>query len=228
MDVPPAPSGPTVAAALGRVVGARSGDKGGTANLGVFARSAEAYAWLAGFLTVERLRTLMPAETEGLEVRRYELPNLWALNFLIVGLLEEGVAGSSRMDGQAKSLGEYLRAKVVDVPEVLVPGVTTVARRVARWDGLMVSGGNLFATIRAAAPAPSSALAELPDGTVVTYGDAFALAARFAHVLRARRGRAGRPGRRPGRQVVARGRALPRLPAGGGRLPAPQPGLHAG
>jgi Acyclic terpene utilisation family protein AtuA len=125
VDVPPVPSGPTIAAALGRVVGARSGDKGGTANLGVFARSAEAYAWLAGFLTVERLRTLMPAETEGLEVRRYMLPNLWALNFLIVGLLEEGVAGSSRMDGQAKSLGEYLRAKVVDVPEVLLAGVTT-------------------------------------------------------------------------------------------------------
>ena len=62
----------------------------------------------------------MPAETEDLEVRRYELPNLWALNFLIVGLLEEGVAGSSRMDGQAKSLGEYLRAKVVAVPEALL------------------------------------------------------------------------------------------------------------
>ena len=118
--LPPAPSGPTVATALGRVVGARSGDKGGTANLGVFARSAEGFAWLAAFLTVERLRALMPAETEGLEVRRYELPNLWALNFLIVGLLEEGVAGSSRMDGQAKSLGEYLRAKVVAVPEVLL------------------------------------------------------------------------------------------------------------
>jgi hypothetical protein len=120
VDVAPAPSGPTVAAALGRVVGARSGDKGGTANLGVFARSAAAYAWLAELLTVERLRALMPAETEGLEVRRYELPNLWALNFLIVGLLEEGVAGSSRMDGQAKSLGEYLRAKVVAVPDALL------------------------------------------------------------------------------------------------------------
>ena len=86
----------------------------------MFARSAAAYAWLAELLTVERLRALMPAETEGLEVRRYELPNLWALNFLIVGLLEEGVAGSSRMDGQAKSLGEYLRAKVVAVPEALL------------------------------------------------------------------------------------------------------------
>jgi hypothetical protein len=102
------------------VIGARSGDKGGTANLGVFARSAEGFAWLSSFLTVARLRELMPVETEGLEVARHDLANLWALNFLIVGLLEEGVAGSSRMDGQAKSLGEYLRAKVVDVPVSLL------------------------------------------------------------------------------------------------------------
>jgi hypothetical protein len=120
VTVPAAPDGPTTTVPIGRVVGARSGDKGGTANLGVFARSADAYAWLASFLTVERLRSLMPAETEGLPVHRYELPNLWAVNFLIVGLLEEGVAGSSRLDPQAKSLGEYLRAKVVDVPVALL------------------------------------------------------------------------------------------------------------
>jgi hypothetical protein len=114
------PAGPTVRAPIGRVIGARSGDKGRTANLGVFARSAEGFAWLSSFLTVARLRELMPVETEGLEVARHDLANLWALNFLIVGLLEEGVAGSSRMDGQAKSLGEYLRAKVVDVPVSLL------------------------------------------------------------------------------------------------------------
>jgi hypothetical protein len=105
------------------VIGARSGDKGGTANLGVFARSAEGFAWLSSFLTVTRLRELLPAETDGLEVARHDLPNLWALNFLIVGLLEEGVAGSSRMDGQAKSLGEYLRAKVVELPVSLLDRV---------------------------------------------------------------------------------------------------------
>ncbi len=121
-DLPTAPGGPTRALPLGRIVGARSGDKGGTANLGVFVRSAAAYPWLRSFLTVERLRALMPAETDGLVVKRYELPNLGALNFLVVGLLEEGVAGSSRLDGQAKSLGEYLRAKVVDVPTALVGG----------------------------------------------------------------------------------------------------------
>jgi hypothetical protein len=114
------PDGPTVRAPIGRVIGARSGDKGGTANLGVFARSADGFAWLDTFLTVARLRELMPAETDGLEVDRHDLPNLWALNFVIAGLLEEGVAGSSRMDGQAKSLGEYLRAKVVEVPVSLL------------------------------------------------------------------------------------------------------------
>jgi hypothetical protein len=110
----------TSAVPIGRIVGARSGDKGGTANLGVFARTADAYAWLHAYLTVERLRALMPTETAALDVRRYELPNLWSLNFVIVGLLEEGVAGSSRLDGQAKSLGEYLRAKVVEVPVSLL------------------------------------------------------------------------------------------------------------
>ncbi len=101
--------------ALGRVVGARSGDKGGNANLGVFARSAEAYEWLAGQLTVARLRELLP-ETTDLKIDRYDLSNLWSLNFVIHDLLEEGVAASSRIDGQAKSLGEWLRARVVDVP----------------------------------------------------------------------------------------------------------------
>jgi len=106
---------PTERAAIGRVVGARSGDKGGNANLGVFARSAEAYEWLAGQLTVPRLRELLP-ETADLRIDRFDLANLWSLNFVIHDLLEEGVAASTRIDGQAKSLGEWLRARVVDVP----------------------------------------------------------------------------------------------------------------
>jgi hypothetical protein len=119
-EVPPAPSGPTARVPLGRLVGARSGDKGGLANVGVWCRTDDAYAWLSNELTVERLRELMPAETTGLEVERYELPNLRALNFVIVGLLGEGVASSGRLDAQAKGLGEYLRAKVVDIPTVLL------------------------------------------------------------------------------------------------------------
>jgi hypothetical protein len=113
------PSGPTVAAPIGRVVGARSGDKGGNANLGVFARSDEAWAWLDQFLTTERLQQLLP-ETAPLRVDRYRLPALRSLNFVVHGLLQEGVAASTRQDGQAKSLGEWLRARVVDVPETLL------------------------------------------------------------------------------------------------------------
>jgi len=105
---------------LGRVVGARSGDKGGNANIGVWARTEDAYDWLAWFLTEQRLRSLMPVETRGLEVQRVELPNLLALNFVIVGLLGRGVAASTRTDPQAKGLGEYLRAKIVDVPVELI------------------------------------------------------------------------------------------------------------
>jgi hypothetical protein len=113
------PDGPTVRAPLGRVAGARSGDKGGDANLGVFARSDAAFEWLAAFLTVDRIRELLP-ETADLPVMRHDLPNIRSLNFVIGGLLEEGVAASSRQDAQAKSLGEWLRARVVDVPAALV------------------------------------------------------------------------------------------------------------
>ncbi|MFQ5416042.1 MAG: acyclic terpene utilization AtuA family protein [Myxococcota bacterium] len=115
-----APGGPTARAPLGTLFGARSGDKGGNANLGVFARSDEAWAWLDDFLTTERLRELL-AEVRDLEIDRHRLPALRSLNFLIHGLLEEGVAASTRQDPQAKSLGEWLRARVVDLPEALLP-----------------------------------------------------------------------------------------------------------
>ena len=117
--LPPPPGGPTRAVPLGTVAGARSGDKGGNANVGFWVGSPEAYAWLASFLTADRLRELLP-EAAPLEVRRHELPNLLALNFVVVGLLGEGVAASTRPDPQAKGLGEVLRACVVDVPEALL------------------------------------------------------------------------------------------------------------
>ncbi|WP_435871035.1 acyclic terpene utilization AtuA family protein [Micromonospora musae] len=100
---------------LGELVGARSGDKAGDANLGVWARSDAAYDWLCGWLSVERLAELLP-ETATLTVERYELPNLRAVNFLIRGLLGAGVAGSTRFDPQAKALGELLRSRIVELP----------------------------------------------------------------------------------------------------------------
>jgi hypothetical protein len=116
---PDMPTGPTRTAPLGRLFGSRSGDKGGNANVGVWAREVQAYTWLEQFLTVDRFRQLVP-ETAGLEVRRYELANLKALNFIVVGLLGEGVASSVRFDPQAKSLGEYLRSRMVELPQSLL------------------------------------------------------------------------------------------------------------
>ena len=114
-----APGGPTERMPLGRLFGARSGDKGGNANLGVFARSDEAWAWLDSFLTTEKLCELLP-ETAALSVDRYRLPSIRSLNFVIHDLLQEGVAASTRQDSQAKSLGEWLRSRIVDIPTALL------------------------------------------------------------------------------------------------------------
>ena len=95
---------------LGQWFGARSGDKGGNANVGIWARDDAGYAWLAANLTAERMQELLP-EARDLEVRRYELPNLRAVNFVLVGYLGEGVASSTSFDPQAKGLGEYLRSR---------------------------------------------------------------------------------------------------------------------
>jgi hypothetical protein len=116
----PVPTGPVVRAPLGRVFGARSGDKGGNANLGVWAKTDEAFAWLSSWLSPERLQELMP-ETAALFVERFDLPRIRSLNFVIHGLLGEGVASSTRLDAQAKSLGEYFRAKHADLPVSLLP-----------------------------------------------------------------------------------------------------------
>jgi len=116
---PEAPGGPPVAVPLGRLCGARSGDKGGNANVGLWAVSPAAYAWLRRHLTVDRFRALL-TEAADLEVDRHELPNLLALNFVVHGLLAPGVSATTRPDPQAKGLGEYLRSRFVSVPADLV------------------------------------------------------------------------------------------------------------
>ncbi|HTZ42433.1 MAG TPA: acyclic terpene utilization AtuA family protein [Jatrophihabitans sp.] len=118
--VPPWAGGATRPGPLGELVGARSGDKGGSANLGVWVRDPRAYPWLVATLTVERLRELLP-ELAGLPIRRYLLPNLHAVNFVIADLLGLGVAYQARFDPQAKALGEWLRARAVDLPVEFLP-----------------------------------------------------------------------------------------------------------
>ncbi len=120
VKLPPVPKGRTVRAPFGRVFATRSGDKGGNANLGVWARTPEAFAFLRDFLTIERLQELLK-DLKGYEIERCELPNLLAVNFYIRGILGEGAAASLRLDPQAKTMGEYLRAKIVEMPESIVP-----------------------------------------------------------------------------------------------------------
>jgi Acyclic terpene utilisation family protein AtuA len=115
----PLPPGPARRAPLGLVAGARSGDKGGNANVGVWARTDEAWRWLAHELTAERFRQLIP-ESRDLPVTRHLLPNLRAVNFVVEGILGAGVAAQARFDPQAKALGEWLRSRHLDIPEVLL------------------------------------------------------------------------------------------------------------
>jgi hypothetical protein len=112
----PFPFGQTRRRPLGLIAGARSGDKGGAANVGLWVRTEDHWRWLAHTLTVEKLRELLP-ETADLPVTRHLLPNLWAVNFVIDGILGQGVAYQARFDPQAKGLGEWLRSRLVDLPE---------------------------------------------------------------------------------------------------------------
>jgi hypothetical protein len=112
---------------LGTFVHARSGDKGGDANLGLWvAHDSEAgdkydarVTWLAKLITPKKVRELVP-ESADLEVEVFVLPNLGAVNVLIHGLLGQGVAASTRFDPQAKGLGEWVRSRSVHIQEGLL------------------------------------------------------------------------------------------------------------
>ncbi|MFD6389165.1 acyclic terpene utilization AtuA family protein [Nocardia sp. NPDC060259] len=118
LPVDPPPS-ETTRVPLGTIALARSGDKGGDANIGVWVRTDEQWRWLVHTLTVEKLRELLP-ETADLTVTRHVLPNLRAVNFIISGLLGKGVAYQARFDPQAKGLGEWLRSRHIDMPTELL------------------------------------------------------------------------------------------------------------
>ena len=110
----------TVRGPLGRLVDARSGDKGSDANLGLWVRDAAAFPWLVETLTIEHLRRLLP-EAASLPIERHVLPNLLGLNFVIRDLLKGGATSTLRFDRQAKALGEFVRSRTVDLPSSLVP-----------------------------------------------------------------------------------------------------------
>ena len=113
------PAGPTKRLPLGTIAGARSGDKGGSANIGVWVHTDAQWRWLTNVLTVELLRELLP-ETQDLPISRHLFPAIRAVNFVIDGILGKGVAYQARFDPQAKGLGEWLRSRHVDIPEELL------------------------------------------------------------------------------------------------------------
>lgn len=115
----PLPAGPTRRVPLGVIAGARSGDKGGSANIGVWVRSDEQWRWLAHHLTTDAVREMLP-EARDLPISRHLLPTLRAVNFVIDGILGKGVAYNARFDPQAKGLGEWLRSRHVDIPEEIL------------------------------------------------------------------------------------------------------------
>ncbi|EQM30839.1 acyclic terpene utilization AtuA family protein [Rhodococcus erythropolis] len=116
----PLPPQSSLSVPLGTIAGARSGDKGGNANVGVWVRTDDQWKWLAHNLTVEMLKELLP-EAADLNVTRYQLPHLRAVNFVIEGILGQGVASQARFDPQAKGIGEWLRSRHIDIPISLLP-----------------------------------------------------------------------------------------------------------
>ncbi|KAF5380736.1 hypothetical protein D9757_007157 [Collybiopsis confluens] len=139
--------GPTKRVPLGTLVLARSGDKGGNANVGFWVRDAEAWPWLQSLLTIEKLRELLAKDAYGEDasrpyrVSRFEMPHIRAVHFVIFGILEDGVSSSSLVDPLGKSVGEYLRAKLVDVPEKFLQGRDSEASKLEpRFDGDFLPG----------------------------------------------------------------------------------------
>lgn len=108
--------GETVEGPLGWIVHARSGDKGGNANVGLFVRHEDEYPWLKALLSKEGLIRLLSKEYDGFRIERVEFPGMLAVHFVIHDYLGKGVSSTVRMDSLAKGLAEFLRARYVQLP----------------------------------------------------------------------------------------------------------------
>jgi hypothetical protein len=115
----PARSTGLVSVPLWVLLGGRSGDKGGDANVGLWADADAVARWLHDEFDVARLREVLP-ELATYEISRHPLPNLRAVNFVVRGILGWGVASNLRLDTQAKGLAEQLRSRQVQVPAELI------------------------------------------------------------------------------------------------------------
>lgn len=98
---------------------ARSGDKGDAVNVGLIARTPEAYDFLREHITEEKVKAHFGAMVDG-KVERFELPNLRALNFMLHEALGGGGTVSLKLDAQGKTYAAHLLRMEVDAPEALV------------------------------------------------------------------------------------------------------------
>ncbi|KAF2740171.1 hypothetical protein EJ04DRAFT_548651 [Polyplosphaeria fusca] len=114
--------GPTTSAPLGYITLARSGDKASDGNVGFFVRRGDEWDWLRSFLTIEKLKELLGKDWSRGRIDRFEMRNLRAVHFLLKNHLDRGYNSGSGVDTLAKNLGEFLRAKVVDIPVIALTG----------------------------------------------------------------------------------------------------------
>jgi hypothetical protein len=114
--------GPTVSMPLGNIVIGRSGDKGPNVNCGLFTDRAEIWEWLRSFLTIEKMKQLVGKDwKDEFQIERVEFSSIYAVHFVIYGILGRGVSSSTLLDNRGKGFTDYIRAKHVDVPEKFLP-----------------------------------------------------------------------------------------------------------
>jgi hypothetical protein len=104
---------------LRRFCMARSGDKGDSVDISLFAPNAAVFELLKTSITAERVATFFAGMAKG-PAQRYELPNLLALKFVVQGALGGGAAGSLRSDNLGKAYGANLLHLTIDMPEALL------------------------------------------------------------------------------------------------------------
>ena len=98
---------------------ARSGDKGDAANIGLIAREEKFYPAIASKVTASAVKKHFKGICNG-KVERFELPNLWALNFLLHNTLGGGGTVSLKQDAQGKTLAAALLRMKIDIPPSLM------------------------------------------------------------------------------------------------------------
>lgn len=116
--------GPTTPVRLGDVVLARSGDKGSNLNCGLFVKDPKLWGWFKAFLSRAQFKELLDGDwADEYWLERVEFPGIYAVHFVIYGILGRGVSGSTRLDSLGKGFADYFRDKVVEVPVALLGSI---------------------------------------------------------------------------------------------------------